>query len=388
MASVYDYIGEAARMGAVLAGDQLGNRAESLGMRLEVLLANSPTAEAAFRAAERLVATEDVCALIGGLGKGQAQALAAVADAHRIPFFHIGSPAQAPQSQACNRHTFHVEASPAMYLHALVDWFVQSAHRRWFLVYEDSGEGRSNHDLALTVLSQHASGGAVVGIAAVLPEQPSYTAEIETIRRSEADTVLLLLEARDQIAFLAQAESLELDVSVAPFPEPVTQSREYLATARYMAPRIGAGYRAALWDTTLEAHGAKELNELYMSRWGEPMDPSAWAAYQSVHMLLETVIAVGAAEGSELVNRLERPEAVFDVSKSTGVSFRPRDHQLRQPLYIVQIDPDAAWGVQLSRKQAIARVAREAPYRDMPDVDLIRPRGPLEERADETRCRF
>ena len=366
--SIYDVIGEAARMGAILAGDELGTQADPLGMRLEVLLASSPNADAAFRAGQRLVATEGVSALIGGLGEGQAEALSAVANEHRIPFFNIGSPSAALRGEICSRYTFHVEASAAMYLDALADWFAESDHRRWFVIYEDSGEGAALHDRAVKAITQHQAGGEVVGAAAVVPEQPVYTAEVEAIRRADADVVLLLLDPLDQIPFLAQSESMGLDVPMAPFPDPVTQTRDYFATARYQAPRVGPGHRIVLWETTLEANGAGELNDHFMARWGEPVNPTAWAAYQAVKIFYNAVVSTGTLEGSVLVDYLESPEAVFDVQKGTGVSFRSWDHQLRQPLYVVNIDPEAEWGPELTRRVELVDLVGELPAAPTSDI--------------------
>ncbi|HEX7022925.1 MAG TPA: hypothetical protein VF171_08705, partial [Trueperaceae bacterium] len=90
-ASLYDVVGEAARMGALLAEGDVGTEAEELGMHLDILPASSPSAEAALRAGERLVATEEVCALVGGIGEDQAEVLAQVAANAGLPFFNIGS---------------------------------------------------------------------------------------------------------------------------------------------------------------------------------------------------------------------------------------------------------------------------------------------------------
>ncbi|HEX7021588.1 MAG TPA: hypothetical protein VF171_01945 [Trueperaceae bacterium] len=47
---------------------------------------------------------------------------------------------------------------------------------------------------------------------------------------------------------------------------------------------------------------------------------------------------------------------MFDVDRGPGSSFRPWDHQLRRPLYIDQIDPQAEYGLSLTRLVAIAEL--------------------------------
>lgn len=74
------------------------------------------------------------------------------------------------------------------------------------------------------------------------------------------------------------------------------------------------------------------------------MDPSAWAAYQAVKIFTEAVIATQTLDSATLVTYLESPAAVFDVQKGAATSFRAWDHQLRQPLYLVEATPGAEWG--------------------------------------------
>ena len=164
------------------------------------------------------------------------------------------------------------------------------------------------------------------------------------------------------------------------FPDPVTQSRDFFFRLQQVAPDVG--YRATLWETTLQEHGAGELNDRFMSRAGEPMDPSGWAAYAAVKILYESVIAAGTTEGAELVAYLESPEAVFDVYKGTDLSFRPWDHQLSQPLYLVKIDPEAAWGVRVSERVEVARLVAELRVDDPSGF------GQLGNSPERSRCQF
>lgn len=377
--AITDPIGEAARIGAVTAEDLIGREAASSGRELRVLLASSPNVDAAVRAARRLVNVEGVTALIGGLGEGQAQALSEVAEELEVPFFNIGSPSLSLR-EMCNRFTFHVEASAGMYIDALVDWFAASEHRRWFFVYEDSEEGEALYGRAVAALSD----GSLeeVGEARVARRQFVYNDIFEQIAEVEPDAVLLLLGAEDQEFFIGQYGFSGLEPPVVGYPDPVTQTRDFFFRFQQVASGAEAGYRATLWETTLQEHGAGELNDRFMSRAGEPMDPSGWAAYAAVKILYESVIATGTTEGSELVAYLESPEAAFDVYKGADLSFRPWDHQLSQPLYLVEIDPDAAWGVRVSERVGVARLVAELPVNDPSDVDQ------LGDSPETLRCQF
>lgn len=388
--ALFDTVGEAARMGAVMAGDEIGRNAELLGMRLDVLLAGSPNSDAALRAAQRLVSVDKVHALIGGFDKDQALALSRVAEERKIPFLNIGAPSDALRGAACSRYTFHVEASAAMYLDALVDWFVRAAHRRWFFVYTNTEEGEALYRRALKAVTGRHWGAGEVGKVAVQPGQPNYTKELDAVRKARPDVVLMLLGAQDQTVFLGQYENIRLDARVTGFPDPVSQTRDFFVSLHDLAPKAGTGYRALLWETTLDAYGARELNNRFTSRWGQPMDPSAWAAYVSVKMLYEAALFTGSLEGAKLVRYMEDPQAVFDVYKGIGTSFRPWDHQLRQPLYLVKTDPEAKlpFKVDLRAKLGLAGLVGELPEIYKPGTDPIERLDQLGDLRRDSRCRF
>src|SRR5690606_5439664 len=117
-----------------------------------VLMASAPSPEAAARAAERLVVTNQVSVLIGGVGEGQAEELAKVAEAYGIPFLNIGS-SSAELLEQCRTATFHVEPSARSYLDAMIRLYrpgsletlmsgetltVANTTQTWYLVHEDT----------------------------------------------------------------------------------------------------------------------------------------------------------------------------------------------------------------------------------------------------------
>lgn len=334
---------EAARTGTVLAEEEFANGTGPLAAGLELLDAIAPDGDTAFRAAQRLVAREEVFALVGGFADGQARALSRVADEHGILFFNIGSASDELRGPACERHTFHVEASAAMYLDALAFWFSGRGSRSWCVIHAETDQGIALAERAVQAVGKASGGGGEVRLVSV-PEAPIYDDALAAIRDAEPDVVLLLLDWRGQLEFLGRFEASAHESgepALTGFPAPVTQTREFFLSSRNSAPRVGTGHRIALWDPRLTSGGADRLNSRYFARWGRPMDPPAWAGHSAVTMLVEAVAATGSLASSDIIAHLERPESVFDVNKGSAVSFRGWDHQLRQPLYAVKIDPFA-----------------------------------------------
>jgi branched-chain amino acid transport system substrate-binding protein len=360
--SINDYPGDGARNGVILAESLIGQSADAAGHAFDVLLGSSPSPESAVRATERLIQAQGVVAIVGGVGAGQAEAISDVCEQAKIPFFNVGNSSDALRAN-CRRYTFHVEASAAMYLDAIATWGASQGYRRWFVVHENNPGGELLLRRAVTAIEQHGEGGVVAAVAPVEIEQPVYTNEANAIGRAEADVLLLLVNPVDQIAFLNQIETYGFgDVPSLTFPDVISQTRDYISSARLYAQINNPRYRFASWDTTMTTNGADVFNATYVGRWSEPTDPTAWAAYHAVKILYETVVAVNSTDAEAIVDYLVSPAAVFDVLKGPGTSFRPWDHQLRQPIEVVRVDQEVEWvRAEVQTRIAIAQAETELP---------------------------
>jgi ABC transporter substrate binding protein (PQQ-dependent alcohol dehydrogenase system) len=381
-----DTLGEAARVGALVAENLVVSvGADASSPTLDVLLASAPSEEAAVRAAERLAVTENVVGFLGGFGEGVARSLSEVAEERAVLFFNIGSIESELRQEECGRNTFHVEASARMYLDGLAGWFASEGGERWFIVHEASEQGTTLYEQAVRALEE--VGAEVVGEFGAQPGPRAYNEQFDQIREAEADVLLLLQDPEDQEFFLSQLAFAELDMSVTGFPHPVMQTRAFITRLRQVTSPAGRHW-AMLWETTLEANGADELNQSFMSRSGEPMDSSAWAAYAAVKILYQAVLVSGTQEPASLVEYLESSDATFDIHKGSGVSFRDWNHQLEQPLYLVRIDPEAEWGLEVSKRAALAELVGELPELYLPDLEPAERLERLGEGREESSCRF
>lgn len=123
-----------------------------------------------------------------------------------------------------------------------------------------------------------------------------------------------------------------------------------------------AGGRAEAWDARLERYGAGELNERFRARFGEGMDSQGWAGWFGVKVLWESSLRARSTEPGALRRWLTSDAAQFDGHKGRPLSFRRRDRQLRQPLYVsapgadpVEV-PRAAPGVEVSSREVLDRL--------------------------------
>lgn len=180
-----------------------------------------------------------------------------------------------------------------------------------------------------------------------------FTQILGAFESSDAQRLLAVVDAAGQEGLLSQARMLGVTKPITPLPVPASQSRAYLADLNRAAGPVASSHRIALWESTATESGAGELNEKYASRFGEPMEPAAWAAYQAARIIVR-VAASGGTDTDRMIQWLENPSNQFDVAKGEPAAFRAWDHQLRQPLHVIQLDPDARWGNLLSDKNSIA----------------------------------
>lgn len=357
VAGVNDLVGNAARLGA-LSAEAEANAAPAGERELQVLLASSPSPEAAHRAASALLARNEVQAIVGGVGSGQDEVLAELTERAGVPFVNVGSTSLSLR-QRCSRGVFHIQPSATTYLRAMADLYRGSgAPQAWFIVYPDDSEGALLAERAEAAFT--AAGDRITGTRGVAPELPVYLGVLDEAAASGASMVAVLLDPADQLTLMGQAEDGRYAFGLAPFPDPLTQTREFLAAAN----RYGVGIdvpRLALWDPTLTEDGAAALNERFASRWGRPFDPPAWAAYAGVTLLAEAARAADTLDGHALASALLRLEDSRALGKGTGVAFNASDHELRQPLYAVRINPDAPWGPQLYQQLAVGTVEGALP---------------------------
>ena len=347
VARVYDLAGNAARQGVLFAEAASSRNRDDNRVDVKLLLANSPDAGAARRAADGLLALGEVDALVGGIGTGQAEQLAEAAAAYGVPFLNIGS-ASLTLRERCLPGMFSIQPSAATYIRAMATLYGgdTESERSWFAIYEEGAEGEALLEELSTVLD--ASADTLTGSAAAENNRPVYYDLLDEATSSGADTVALFLNPADEFALIGQAEDAGYDLAFAPFPDPLTQTREFLASGK----RYSVGMdipRIQLWEPTLDTPGAADLNEEYAGQWGQPFDAPAWAGYEAVTILTAAAREAGASDADSLLGTLQEVDAGAAGGKEPGQHFGA-DHELVQELYSVGINPEGSWGLRLSRQ--------------------------------------
>lgn len=378
----WDVPARAALQGATMAIDEFSQTAEMLGVELDVPVVHASTVEEVRAEAERLIAEEGVYAIAGGFGEAEALALSDVAAEHGVPFVNIGTSAGSLRNEQCARTTFHVVPSDAMYLDALVGFFVRSEFRRWAFVTEESERGQALEARARWSM-ENRHFGARPGVSVPVPaDGADWDGVLEELVAAEPDVVLMLIGSAQQLALLEAAEGSEVEAQFTGFPHPPSQTREFFDAARDRSPTFGIGYWETAWEATLDAYGAREFNARYLDRFGEPMTTSAWTAIVAVKLLYEAATFGQSTDPESVLEQLANENAAFDIWKGIGVSFRPWNHQLRQSLFLVQVDP------QEENAFDMVFLVGELPALYLPRTDPIERLDQLGDLESQSRCTF
>lgn len=110
------------------------------------------------------------------------------------------------------------------------------------------------------------------------------------------------------------------------------------AMLRDALAQSGRGDRASptAWDASLVRFGADSLNQRFRAGFGRPMTAEAWTAWFAVKVLWESSLRAKSSSGVAIRDYLQRDATQFDGHKGWPLSFRAWDHQLRQPLYVLE----------------------------------------------------
>lgn len=348
----------AADAGGSLANRLVGRSYAASGRDLRVRFASSPTAAVADRAARRLVLTDHVSALVGGMGSGQADALARVASQLGVPFLNIAD-ASASARATCSADVFHVAASASMYLDALARWSVASRHDRWFVVA--GGPDAQTMVSAARQALVKAGGGDVVGDVQVAAKANVYYNVFDTIDKASPSLVVLAMDPVQQGLFLSQLPTKDARLAVAGLLPTYAQDRYTFTELTQDNPKLASDFRPVMWDPTIDTKVASGLSEAFGAQAGTAIDSGAWATYMAIKIVADASSATHSIEPATIAAYLADPSHTFDLDKGVPLSFRPWNHQLRQPLYIARLNPTATWGPDPGAQAALASVTATVP---------------------------
>jgi ABC transporter substrate binding protein (PQQ-dependent alcohol dehydrogenase system) len=291
-------------------------RALGVAFALEQALVAGPGEAAA--AARRLAAEKGVRFLLVDLPAPLLATLARTEAAQGLVLLNVSATEDSLRGELCAPGLFHTIPSRAMLADALAQYAALMQWRRVLVV-----AGPEPDDAALAegyARAVQRFGGKVV-------ETRRFVSTRDP-RQREQNNIRLLTQGVDYDAVLVADGTGELGRL---FPYQTVLPR----------PVIGSvGLVPSAWHWAYERSGAPQLNQRFQRLTGDvrPMGDEPFAAWAAVRAVVEVYSRTRSTDFAVLRQALLDEGTAFDVYKDQRASFRPWDHQLRQPVLLHTAD--------------------------------------------------
>lgn len=223
--------------------------------------------------------------------------------------------------ETCFPQVFHTALSRAMRADALIQFLVW---KKWTDVFLLAGTTESDKAYAAALRR------SVKKFGADLVAEENYAYD-PIARRTDSGHI----QVQRQMPLATQAAGDDYDVLLA-----VDENElfgEYLPFNTY-APRPVAGTHGLVpmsWHRVQEQWGSTQFQRRFTKiagRWMEERDYGAWLGVRSVG---EAVTRTGSPDTKALRDYLRGPDFALGAFKGVGLSFRPWNQQMRQPVLLV-----------------------------------------------------
>lgn len=354
-------LGEYAVMGATMAVDEANADGGVLGRQVQLITEDSVNPGVATQKAQKLIEGDQAACLIGEISSASALAIADVANRAQTVYFNTGANSDALRGSNCNRFMFHVEGCNTMYTKTIGRWQLAEnlvEGSRWYFLTADYAFGHDLRRVSQRFYAEH--GGTVAGDELVPTNSVDFSAYILNIRSAAPDMIYLNLAGVDQTNFLKQYREYGLDI-------PLTGG--VMDTGQFWGAGLDAlsGYWQSLWYHGLDLPASQAFTKAYQDRHDMPPENQAWGDYVAVKILAQAMNEADSTASDDLIAYFEGG-ATFDILKAREGSFRPRDHQLLQEMYVVKVKEAA----ESKDEWDIFDVVEAVPGADE-DLELIQP---------------
>lgn len=283
----------------------------------EVALTQEQGVDAAVAAGKDL-AGRGIKYLVLALPAAEVLAVADALKAQGVTVFNTAAPDDSLRGAECRANVFHVVPSRAMQTDALAQFFTLMRWRKMFLIV-----GPNDADRLYADAFRNSAKKFSLKLTAEKPWTfgPLARARGDTPTRAEA---------------MVFTRGLDYDLAVV--ADEANDWGDYVPF-RTVDPRPVAGTQgliATTWHPTLETWGAAQAQNRFRRMAGRlmrPLDYQVWAAIRTVG---EAATQKKTADPAVLVPYFAEPAFGLPAYKGVSLSYRPWDHQLRQPMVVAQ----------------------------------------------------
>jgi len=239
--------------------------------------------------------------------------LADLPEAKDAILFNAGSKDNVLRGKECRANVFHTASSRAMLTDALAEYLVKKTWTRWFLVTGQDPEDKLFADNIKRVAKKFRTKIVEEKIWDYNPEEKRRSAEAEIPVFTQGPDYQVLIVADEAGRF----------------------GDEFMY--RTWDPRLVAGTQGLVptdWDGSHYSWGAIQFQNRFEALSGRLMTAKDFAAWAAVRSVGEAATRTKSTDFKAVRDFILGPDFTLGVFKGVGASYRPWDHQLREPVLL------------------------------------------------------
>ena len=320
-------MGDFASKAGKLAIEEINAAGGVLGRQLETIVDDETNPGVGVQKATKMIQQDKVDFLLGTVSSAVALAVMDVAERYQKIFFNTGSNSDEIRGAKCNYYTFCTEASNTQYVKAIGRYLVKNKNYKTFYIL--TSDYAFGHDLTrVTRRLLNELGGKEIGHDLVPTGTADYSSFLLKVRNAKPEVIFCNVAGSDQTTFLKQYTEFGLKIDVA---GGVTDTILMWNAGKETAQ----GVWTVIWWGDLDNAWTKNFVSKYRQKYGFPPENQAWGDYTSIKVLAEAIKMAGTTDSKKVVEALEKVK--FDGGKGRELYYRTYDHQLMQPMYVVDI---------------------------------------------------
>ena len=325
----YAPLGEANRNAIQLEVDRINESGGVNGMPLELVVEDDGTDESkAVAAAQKLILQDGVIGIVGASGTGQSMAIRQVGEESGVPMISLAGGSVITDD--FSPFQFQTPWPNRIVVAALMEHFSSEGIERVALVSDAGGFGKDGRAVVLEQAPQYDV--EIVVDTTFNPGDTDMTGQVEAVRRSNADAVLVYNAGKEGSLFVKAMRTAGVDIPL--YGSHGLAREEFIEGAGYAAEGFtlvaGRSYVGA-WDPgSDQAELVDAFNAAYAGRYG--IAPNSFAGYgwDGIRLMVEAVSQASVARGGGVPSSPEVLTALEGITGFAGYggvfSFSATDH--------------------------------------------------------------
>ena len=342
LTGTYAALGKNELIGAQLALDQINEKGGILGRKVELLVEDSTSADAAtaVQKAHKLIERDKVDFLIGNINSGLAQAMANVSFEKGV--FHIvpGGHTDTITGSQCHWNVFRVCNTTRMETNSVSKLLLEQYGKKWYFITTDYAFG---HGLqAGFEASLKAANGTKVGGDLVPLQTTDFSSYLIKAQSTAPNAIILLLAGDDMINCLKQAVQFGLNKTFH-----IAGAQQELEVNIGLPPEalFGDWVFEWYWKQPNVPHLPEFVAEVRKRSGGKVPTARTWFGYAAIHTCKLAAEAAKSLEPIKLAKAMQGlvlpPEVALMPNKTY---YRIGDNQLMPTLFVGHSQPAPAGG--------------------------------------------